>query len=40
MQDELSELLRRKVDLHTRNFLSPYFCDQVEAEAEIQYGAG
>ena len=39
MQDELSNLLGRKVDLHTRNFLSPYFRDQVEAEAEIQYGA-
>jgi predicted nucleotidyltransferase len=39
IQDELSELLGRKVDLHTRNFLSPYFRDQVEAEAEIQYGA-
>jgi predicted nucleotidyltransferase len=39
MQDELSELLGRKVDLHTRNFLSLYFRDQVEAETEIQYGA-
>jgi uncharacterized protein len=39
MQDELSELLGRKVDLHTRNFLSPYFRDQVEVEAEIQYVA-
>lgn len=39
MQDELSELLGRKVDLHTRNFLSSYFRDKVEAEAEIQYVA-
>jgi predicted nucleotidyltransferase len=39
MQDELSDLLGRKVDLHTRNFLSPHFRDQVEAEVEIQYGA-
>jgi predicted nucleotidyltransferase len=37
MEDELSELLGRKVDLHTRKFLSPYFRDKVQAEAEIQY---
>jgi uncharacterized protein len=40
MQDELSEILGRKVDLHTRKFLSPYFRDKVEAEAEVQYVAG
>jgi predicted nucleotidyltransferase len=40
MQEELSKLLGRKVDLHTRNFLSPHFRDKVEAEAEIQYVAG
>ena len=33
MQDELSELLGHQVDLNTPNFLSPYFRDQVAAEA-------
>lgn len=37
MQTELSEILGRKVDLNTPNFLSPYFRAQVEAEAEAQY---
>ena len=37
MQDELSELLGRKVDLHTPGFLSRYFRDQVLKEAEVQY---
>lgn len=37
MEGELSELLGRKVDLQTPNFLSRYFRDQVKAEAEIQY---
>lgn len=37
MEDELSEILGRKVDLNTPNFLSPYFRAQVEAEAEAQY---
>jgi uncharacterized protein len=36
-QDELSELLGRKVDLHTPKFLSPYFRDQVQMEAEVLY---
>ena len=39
MQDELSELLGRKVDLHTSASLSKYFRDQVLAEAEVQYDA-
>jgi predicted nucleotidyltransferase len=39
MQDELSDLLGRKADLHTANSLSKYFRDQVLAEAEIQYDA-
>ena len=34
---ELSELLDRKVDLHTPNFLSRYFRDKVLSEAEVQY---
>jgi len=38
MEIELSELLgSRKVDLNTPKFLSPYFRDQVLAEAEVHY---
>ncbi len=37
MERELSGLLGRKVDLNTPNFLSPYFRDEVLAEAEVQY---
>jgi len=37
MQDELSGLFRRTVDLHTPSSLSRYFRDQVLAEAEDQY---
>lgn len=37
MQDELSQLLGRKVELHTPNFLSRYFRDTVLKEAEVQY---
>lgn len=39
MEAELSELLGRKVDLNTAGFLSPYFVDEVLAEAEVQYVA-
>ena len=39
MQDELSELLGRKVDLNTPGFLSDYFRDQVLAEAKEVYVA-
>jgi predicted nucleotidyltransferase len=39
MEDELSKLLGRKVDLNTPGFLSPYFRDQVVSEAEVQYAA-
>jgi predicted nucleotidyltransferase len=39
MEQELSEMLGRKVDLNTPQFLSPYFRDQVLAEAEVQYAA-
>lgn len=39
MQDELSELLRRKVDLNTPAFLSRYFRDQVLREAKVVYDA-
>jgi predicted nucleotidyltransferase len=37
MEEELSEILGRKVDLNTPGFLSPRFRDQVLAEAEVQY---
>ena len=37
MQEELSDILGRKVDLHTPGFLSKYFRDQVLTEAEDQY---
>jgi len=37
MQDELSRLLDRKVDLHTPKFLSRYFRDAVLKQAEVQY---
>jgi predicted nucleotidyltransferase len=35
MQDELSELLGRRVDLNTRRFLSPLFRDSVLSEADV-----
>ena len=37
IQDELSELLGRKVELHTPNFLSRYFRDEVLKTARVQY---
>ena len=37
MEQELSQLLGRKVDLNTAQFLSTYFRDKVLAEAEVQY---
>ena len=37
MQDELSQLLGRRVDLNTPGFLSRYFHDRVLAEAETVY---
>jgi len=39
MEQELSEMLGRKVDLNTPQFLSPYFRDRVLAEAQVQYAA-
>jgi predicted nucleotidyltransferase len=39
MERELSDILGRKVDLNTPRFLSPYFRDEVLAEAEDQYVA-
>ena len=38
MEQELSALVGRKVDLNTRGFLSPYFRDRVLSEAAVQYG--
>jgi uncharacterized protein len=37
MQDELSEILGRPVDLNTPNFLSPYIREEVKAQALVQY---
>jgi hypothetical protein len=37
MQDELSTILGREVDLNTRGFLSPHIRDEVEASAQIEY---
>jgi uncharacterized protein len=39
MEQELSELLGRQVDLNTPQFLSPYFRDKVLAEAKVRYAA-
>jgi predicted nucleotidyltransferase len=37
MEEELSKILGRKVDLNTPQFLSKYFRDQVIKEAVVQY---
>jgi predicted nucleotidyltransferase len=37
MQDELSSILGRKVDLNTPGFLSPDIREKVESEASIHY---
>ena len=39
MEQELSEILGRKVDLNTAGFLSKYFRNEVLAEAEVLYDA-
>jgi len=39
IQEELSELIGRRVELHTPGFLSPYFRDRIRAEAEVLYAA-
>jgi len=39
MEGELSAILGRKVDLHTRASLSRYFRERVLREAEVQYVA-
>ena len=37
MEEELSEILGRRVDLNTPNFLSRYFRNHVLGQAEVQY---
>jgi predicted nucleotidyltransferase len=37
MQEELSNILGRQVDLFTPKFISPYFRDQVIREARVAY---
>lgn len=39
LQQELSEILGRPVELHTPRFLSPHFRDRVLEQAEVQYDA-
>jgi predicted nucleotidyltransferase len=39
IEEELSAILGRRVDLNTPGCLSPYFRDQVLEEAEVQYAA-
>ncbi len=39
LQDELSALLGRRVDLQTAGFLSPHFRDAVVREAEVVHVA-
>jgi predicted nucleotidyltransferase len=39
IQQELAEIIGRKVDLNTPECLSKYFRHQVLAEAEVQYAA-
>ncbi|MDP2854039.1 MAG: nucleotidyltransferase domain-containing protein [Smithellaceae bacterium] len=39
MEQELSEILGRKVDLSTTGFLSKYFREKIVAEAEVLYDA-
>jgi uncharacterized protein len=39
LQQDLSALFRREVDLKTPRFLSAYFRDQVVAEAKLLYAA-
>jgi len=39
LEEELSRILGRKVDLNTPSFLGKYFREQVLADAEIHYVA-
>lgn len=38
IEEELSRIIGRKVDLHTPGILSCYFRDEVLAEAQLMYG--
>lgn len=38
IEEELSSIIGRKVDLNTPGFLSRYFRDEVLAEAQLMYG--
>lgn len=37
MEEELSRIMGRKVDLNTPGFLSPYLRDRIQRESEVQY---
>ena len=37
MEEELSQIIGRNVDLNTSGFLSPYFRYRIERESEVQY---
>ena len=39
MEEELSDIIGRRVDFRTPEDLSRYFRDQVVAQAEVQYAA-
>ncbi len=39
MQEELTEIIGRPVELHTPNFLSPHFRENVIKEAQVLYAA-
>ncbi|MCX6639684.1 MAG: nucleotidyltransferase family protein [bacterium] len=39
IQDQLTEIIGRKVDLHTPGFLSKYFRQQVMDTAQVEYVA-
>jgi uncharacterized protein len=39
IEEELSTIIGRRVDLNTLDCLSKYFRNQVLAEAEVQYAA-
>jgi len=40
MEEELSGILGRRVDLNTPQFLGPYFRDEVLRSSEVQYAEG
>lgn len=39
LENELSQILGRKVDLNTPGFLSKYFRERILSEANVQYDA-